>query len=281
MLPSQRNSLLCPNCRKLISSDESRCPYCGTANPGSWWKNNAWTRAFSDADQLIKLIIFTNIGMYILTLLIEPRLLGLSMNPLSFLSPAKSSLLFFGATGPIPIDRLHRWWSPVSANFLHGGIQHILFNMMAFKQLAPLTVREYGNYRMFTIYIISGTIGFWVSYLLGVRFTIGASAAVFGLMGAILYYGKSRGGIYGRTVYKQVGSWALVIFIFGLLVPGINNWAHGGGLAAGALLGFLLGYHEKKPERFFHKLLAGLGALITILILAWAVISGVYYRILG
>ena len=281
MVPYQRNSLLCPNCRKLISSDESQCPYCGTANPGSWWKNNAWTRGFSDADKLIKMIIFTNIGMYILTLLIEPRLLGLSMNPLSFLSPAKSSLLFFGATGTIPIDRLHRWWSLVSANFLHGGILHIFFNMMAFKQLAPLAVREYGNNRMFTIYIISGTIGFWVSYLLGVRFTIGASAAVCGLMGAILYYGKSRGGIYGQTVYKQVGSWALIIFIFGLLVPGINNWAHGGGLAAGALLGFLLGYHEKKPERFFHKLLAGLGALITILILARAVISGIYYRILG
>jgi rhomboid protease GluP len=280
MVPYQRNSFLCPNCRKLISSDEPQCPYCGITNPGSWWKNNAWTRRFSDADQLIKTIIFTNIGMYILTLLIEPRLLGLSMNPLSFLSPAKSSLLFFGATGTIPIDRWHRWWSLISANFLHGSILHILFNMMAFKQLAPLAAREYGSYRMFLIYIISGTIGFWVSYLLGVQFTIGASAAVFGLMGAILYYGKSRGGIYGQTVYKQVGSWALVIFLFGLLVPGINNWSHGGGLAAGTLLGFLLGYHEKKPERFFHNLLAGLCALLTILVLARAVISGIYYRFL-
>ena len=276
-----RHSFLCPNCRKLISSDESQCPYCGMTNPGSWWKNNAWLRVFFDADQLIKAIIFANIGMYIITLLIEPGLSSLSMNPFSFLSPANSSLLLLGATGTIPIDRLHRWWSLVSANFLHGGILHILFNMVAFKQLSLLVTREYGNYRMFVIYMLSGIFGFWVSYLAHVAFTMGASAAVCGLMGSALYYGKSRGGIYGKTIYQQVGTWALVVFLFGLIAPGINNWAHGGGLVAGFLLSFLLGYQEKKPERFFHKTIAGLCAFITILILVWATISGFYYRIGG
>ena len=276
---NQRSSLLCPNCRKLISSDEPRCPYCGIARPGAWWKNNAWARSISDADRLIRAIIFTNIGMYIATILIEPGLLTLSANPFSFLSPGYRSLLLLGATGTIPIDRAGRWWSLVSANFLHGGLLHIFFNIMAFKQLAPLVIREFGNYRMVSIYMISGTAGFWISYMAQVPFTIGASAAVCGLMGAILYYGKSRGGIYGQGIYRQVGTWALVIFLFGLLAPGINNWAHGGGLLSGALLGFLLGYQERRTERFFHKALAGVSVLLTVSILAWALISGLYYRL--
>jgi len=132
---------------------------------------------------------------------------------------------------------------------------------------------------MVTIYMIGGTAGFWISYLARVTFTIGASAAVCALMGAILYYGKSRGGVYGQSIYRQVGTWALLIFLFGFLAPGINNWAHGGGLLSGALLGFLLGYHERRPEGFYHKVLAGICILVTLLILAWALISGLYYRL--
>jgi len=279
MNQSQRNALLCPNCRKLISSDESQCPYCGIARPGAWWKNIAWVKSMSDADQLIRAIIFTNIGMYIATLLIAPGLSSLSANPFSFLSPDNRSLLLLGATGTMPIDRLGRWWSLVSANFLHGGLLHIFFNMVAFRQLAPLAIREYGNYRMVIIYMVGGTTGFWVSYLAGVTFTIGASAAVCALMGAILYFGKSRGGIYGQSVYRQVGAWALMIFLFGFLAPGINNWAHGGGLLSGGLLGFLLGYHERRPERLLHKSLAAACILLTVSILAWALISGLYYRL--
>jgi rhomboid protease GluP len=64
-------------------------------------------------------------------------------------------------------------------------------------------------------------------------------------------------------------------------VPGINNWGHGGGIAAGIGLGFLLGYQEKKRESLLHKLVAGSLAVITILILAWAVLSGIYFRFLA
>ena len=276
-----RRSILCPSCRKLISSDESRCPHCGIASPGSWWKNNVWTRAFLGADQLIRTIIYLNVGMYILSLLINPLASGLSLNPFSLLSPANESLLFLGATGTIPIDRLHRWWTLVSANYLHGGIFHILFNMGAFTQIAPLVLREYGAKRMIILYTLGGVIGFWISYLAGVAFTVGASAAVCGLIGASLYYGKSRGGSYGQAVYRQIGAWALGLLLFGLLMPGVNNWGHGGGICAGAALGFLLGYKERRRERLSHRILAGLCVALTLVILVWAAVSGIYYRILG
>ncbi|UCG65895.1 MAG: rhomboid family intramembrane serine protease [Deltaproteobacteria bacterium] len=281
MTSHQRQSILCPNCRKLISADESRCPHCGIARPGSWWKNNAWTRFFVSADQPIKAIVFLNLGMYVISLLFYPWSSGFSLNPLSLFSPSNKSLLVLGATGTIPIDRFHRWWSLVTANYLHGGIFHILFNMIALSQIAPLVIREYGAHRMVILYTLSGVIGFWVSYLAGVAFTIGASAAVCGLIGASLYYGKSRGGIYGKAIYKQISAWALGLFIFGLLVPGINNWGHGGGIVAGAILGFLLGYQEKRKESLLHRILAGSCVGLTLLVLGWAIASSIYYRFMA
>jgi len=275
----KRQSILCPNCRKLISSSEAKCPYCETARPGSWYKNNAWTRGFRDPGQFVKYIIAINVGMYIISILFNPKGAGLSMNPLTFLSPSNDSLFLLGATGTIPIDRYHRLWTLISAGFLHGGILHIFFNMAALRQLAFVTNREFGVYRMFVIYTLSGVIGFWVSYLAGVAFTIGASASVCGLVGAILYYGKSRGGVYGKNLYRQVAGWVVFLFAFGFLVPGINNWGHGGGILAGIVLGYLLGYQEKKKEKLFHKILAGACAAATLGILVWAILSAVYYNL--
>jgi len=259
-----RNSILCPNCRSLISIDETQCPHCGLRNPGSRWKNVFFRKGLFGADRIIVNIISVNVGMYILSILIKPGSTVLSANPLSFLSPGATSLLLLGASGTIPIDQLHRWWSVLTASWLHGGILHIFFNMIVLRQIGPFIVQEYGAYRMFSIYTLSGAGGFLASYLAGVPFTIGASAAVCGLIGAALYFGKSRGGQYGQAVYRQVGGWAIGIFLFGFLVPGINNWAHGGGLLCGALTGFLLGYHERDQENYFHKLLAAICVLSTL-----------------
>jgi rhomboid protease GluP len=98
-------------------------------------------------------------------------------------------------------------------------------------------------------------------------------------VGAILYYGKSRGGTYGTALYKQVGVWVVFLFVFGFLVPGINNWGHGGGIAAGLLLGFLLGYQERRPERLWHKWMAAICAVSTLLVLIWAVFSALLQRV--
>jgi rhomboid protease GluP len=120
---------------------------------------------------------------------------------------------------------------------------------------------------MFVIYTLGGVCGYLVSYAAGVQFTIGASAAVCGLAGSLLFYGKSRGGSYGSAVYQQLSGWVISIFIFGLLFPGINNWAHGGGLVGGALLGLLLGYMEKRRENIFHRALALLSVTVTVIAL--------------
>jgi membrane associated rhomboid family serine protease len=274
---SRNSALLCPGCRKLVSADEPKCPYCGLSKPGSPWKNTILTRGFSSGEGLVNTIISINAAMYLLSLFVGSRGFHLSGNPMTFLSPDSQGLLRLGASGTIPIDQLHHWWSLVSASYLHGGILHIVFNMLALRQISPLVIREYGTHRMTIIYTLSGVCGFLVSYLAGVNFTIGASAAVCGLIGATLYYGKRRGGTYGHAVYRQVGGWAIGIALFGLVIPGINNWAHGGGMAAGILVGLLTGYHERKKENMTHRLLGGACLAGTALILLWAVFTGLSY----
>jgi len=273
---SEKKSMLCPSCRKLISSYEERCPCCGISNPGSRWKKSLPARILNNPQDMIKIIIYTNIVFYALTILLNPSKMGISMNPLTFLSPSNNSLFLFGATGTIPIDRLDWWWTLVSASYLHGGLLHIFFNMMALRQLGPFVIHEYGLNRFFTIYTLTGIAGFYVSYLAGIPFTIGASASICGLIGATLYYGKSRGGFYGDAIFKQVMGWVIFLGIFGFIVPGINNWGHGGGIVSGLLLGFILGYNESKMESQLHRTLA-LGCIfLTAGILLWAVLHAVY-----
>ena len=276
----QRQSILCPNCRKLISTSESNCPYCGTAKPAVWYKNNAWTRDFRDPNQIIKIIIAMNVVMFILSFLFNPKATGFSPDPFTFLAPSGRSLELLGATGFVPIYEFKRYWTLISANYLHGGILHIFFNMVAFRQLASIVIREFGLYRMFAIYTLSGVFGFWISYVFEVNWTIGASAAVCGLVGAILYYGHSRGGIYGKTLYKQISIWVVFLLVFGFVVPGINNWGHGGGILAGVALGFMLGYQEKRRENLLHKMLAGACAVVTILVLIWTISSAAYFQLM-
>jgi len=273
-MPNQ--AMLCPQCRKLISADEPVCPYCGVKLTGPLRGRSLFSLS---GQQLIRLVIYANIAMFALSLLIAPRLSSLSANPMQLLSPDSRSLLWLGATGALPIGHYHRWWSLLSANYLHGNLLHIVFNMLAFRQLSTLTLVEYGVSRTFSIYTLSGIIGFYISYVVGIPLTIGASAAVCGLMGALLYYGISRGGVYGQALYRQVGGWIVTLFLFGLLIPGINNWGHGGGILAGAGLGYLMGYSDRQPEKPWHRRLAGVCMLATAAVLIWAVASSILLRL--
>jgi len=125
---------------------------------------------------------------------------------------------------------------------------------------------------MFIIYTLGGVIGYVISYFAGVPFTIGASAAVCSLIGALLYYGKSRGGAYGNSVYRDVSGWVISLFVFGFIFPGINNWGHGGGIIGGIVIGALIGYNERRRENKFDHALALICGLATVGILGLAVV---------
>ena len=263
-----QRAMLCPRCRQLIGSDEAVCSWCGTGRSAPWWQIMNWTRGAMDADWLVQFLITANVLYFAVSLLLSARAGGFG----ALLSPGQTSLMLLGATGTYPIDQFGRYWTLLSANYLHGGFLHIIFNLMAIKQIAPWASSEYGPYRMFTIYTLGGVFGYVVSYLAGVPFTIGASAAVCSLIGALLFYGKSRGGAYGSSVYREVSGWVISLFVFGLIFPGINNWGHGGGIIGGVIVGWLMGYKERRRENYFDQALALLCGLATVGVLGWAVV---------
>ena len=264
-----QRAIMCPRCRRLIGSEEAVCSWCGTPRSAPWWKIMSWMRGTIDSDWIVKALITANVLYYALSFIISSSG-GASRG---FFSPGQQSMLLLGATGTYPIDYFGRYWTVISANYLHGGILHLVFNLMALKQIAPMVSVEYGRSRMFTIYTIGGVLGYVVSYYAGVPFTIGASAAVCSLIGSLLYYGKSRGGAYGSSVYREVSGWVISLFIFGLIFPGINNWAHGGGLIGGMIIGALMAYNERRRENYFDHALALLCAAVTVGILGWAVMG--------
>lgn len=275
---AQPGARICQGCGRLIGGDLATCPYCSSRQAGSGWR--AWL-AFSDKGdpaRPVRLLIAANVIMFILSILIDPRLS--SFSPFEFLAPTNQSLLILGSTGSLPLWQMGRWWSLVAAGFLHGGLLHLVFNMLALRQLAPLMLHEFGIERSIVIYSLGSIGGFLVSALAGVNLTIGASAAVCSLIGALLYYGKSRGGTYGTAIFSQIGGWAVGIALFGFLFPGINNWGHGGGMAAGALLAWLLGYREVRRESAAQRLMAKICIIATALVLAWSVLNGLAFLVL-
>ena len=268
-----QRAILCPRCRRLVGSEEAVCSWCGTARSAPWWQFIHWSKGVMDSDWLIKTLISANVLYFALSLVLSTR----TGDSGSFLSPGQTSLMLLGATGTYPIAHFGRFWTVISANYLHGGIIHLIFNLMALKQIAPWASGEFGSSRMFTIYTLGGVIGYLISFFAGVPFTIGASAAVCSLIGALLYYGKSRGGAYGSSVYREVSGWIISLFVFGLIFPGINNWGHGGGIIGGVVIGALIGYNERRRENSFDHTLALLCALATVGVLGWATVRAFIY----
>jgi len=268
----KNRAILCPRCRRLIGSDEASCSWCGASRSAGWWHAIARGRGALDGEWLVKAIITVNIALFLCSLLLTTRR-GLTGNPLSLFTPDQTSLLLLGATGTVPVAEFGRTWSLLTANYLHGGILHIIFNMMALRQIAPWVTQEFGASRMFVIYTLGGVFGYLVSLLAGIPFTIGASAAICSLIGALLYFGRSRGGSYGAAVFREVSGWVVGLVLFGLVMPGINNWGHGGGIIGGIVLGKLLGYRERREEGPFHRYLALFCAGTTVAVLSWTVFS--------
>jgi rhomboid protease GluP len=131
-------------------------------------------------------------------------------------------------------------WRLLTSMFIHIGILHITFNMYALWAIGPLTERVFGHRRFFIIYILSGLGGSFASFLFTTALSAGASGAIFGLVGALLYYSYKRPSLWKSGLGINLVVIIVVNFIFGLTQPGIDNFAHLGGLLTGAVISVLL-----------------------------------------
>lgn len=279
MLRQKWGSVVCPSCGTLVGVQDEVCLSCGRRNPGLWGFAPLLSRWGRDLG-FTHFVIWGCVVLYVLSLLLDINGIR-SGGLLNFLSPSVSSLFLMGASGAIPVFGFGRWWTFLSAGWLHAGILHILFNMMWVRQLAPATSELYGPSRMVIIYTIAGVAGFAAStisggfltflpgFLRGAGFTVGASAPIFGLLGALVFYGRRTGS---RTVGEQAKSWAVILLIFGFIMPGIDNWAHLGGFAGGYVSARYL--DPLYPERLDHLIAALICLGLTLAAVAFSIIHG-------
>jgi rhomboid protease GluP len=208
--------------------------------------------------------------LYVASLLVDPTAALRPRGLFEIFAPSNQALWTLGATGAIPW-RLDRWWTLLTAIYLHGGLLHILFNLLWIRQLGPAVEDLYGSARFVVIFTVSGVLGFLVSNTVGVAFTIGASGSIFGLLGAIVAFGQRRGGAFGSAVLRQYGMWAVILFLFGLFMPGVNNYAHAGGFVGGAIAGYLFSSAERRAERGLDQILAAAAGVATVLAFGFAI----------
>ncbi len=176
------------------------------------------------------LIVVVCVALYLLALLSDPSAIFQSRGMLGILAPSFESSLMFGMTGGGLVYQYDHWWTLITAIYLHGGLLHIFFNMMWVRQLGPLVEELFGPFRLFTIFTVAGVAGFWLSATMGLNATLGASGSIFGLLAAAIVYGRRSGS---SLFTRQFLQWAGILFVFGLVFPGIDNWAHLGGFAGG------------------------------------------------
>jgi rhomboid protease GluP len=274
MIDRQKSgSAVCPNCGRLVSINAKECMNCGRKNPGLFGYGPALKRVLGKMSGIAQPIIITSVVLYIIALIIDPAAIFRSFGLFQLLSPSREALFRIGMTGSYPVA-IGRWWTVITAIYLHGGILHILFNMLWLRNLGNPVEELFGTSRAFVIFTLSGIAGFILSNAFNIPITVGASGSIFGLLGALVYYGRKRGGVIGNAVFKQVGTWAAVMFLFGFMMSGVNNWAHAGGFIGGYLSAYWLGFHEIKPESQGHKILALACIVLTIISFGLALLLG-------
>ncbi len=282
MARARTGSILCPSCGQLVGVNDAQCLNCGRRNPGMWGFASA-LRGLGRDQGFVPLVLWGCGALYLATLASDPG--GIEMSGLFSLgSPSLESLFLFGASGALPVFRYGRWWTILSAPWLHGGLLHILFNMLWIRQLAPATVHFYGAGRTVIIYTVGGALGFLASsvagqyltflpgFLRGAGFTVGASAPLFALLGALLHYGHRSGSAH---ITEQVRGMALGMLLFGFVMRGVDNWAHLGGLAGGYVMARWL--DPLLPERGDHMVTALLCLVLSLAAVLASIATGLRF----
>ncbi len=276
MFKRQRTgSVVCASCGSLVGVNDEQCYTCGRRNPGLWGFGPMLRRLGSDFG-FITLVVYGCSALYVVSLLLTLRdgqsIMGSGL--LSILRPGELATLRLGISGAVPVFE-GMWWTVLSAGWLHGSVLHIIVNMMAVRQIGPAAADIYGGARVVIIYTLASACGFLLSSVAGhvmprlpiiggAHFTLGASGAIFGLVGALMYYSRRTGS---SLMTSQLSGYVVSMAVFGVLLPGIDNYAHAGGFAGGYLVGMWL--DPLKPERVDHMV----GALVCLLATVAAIVT--------
>ncbi len=161
------------------------------------------------------------------------------------------------------------WYRLITAGYLHTQFFHILMNMMGLYNIGPIVEEIYGTRRLFTLYTVATIVGFTLSAMWSPRVpSLGASAGIFGLLGALIAYGVHSKSFAARHLQTQCLMNAGIGFIMGGFLPMIDNAAHLGGLIGGFGVAYFAGlprWVDDTREKFW-----GLASLVSLLLTLYA-----------
>jgi rhomboid protease GluP len=258
-MPQTQGSMICPQCGKLIGVGEEKCPFCGAWRPGLYGLTPALNRLVGSRLDLVAIIMTSCVALFVASLVLQPEAILQIQGFFSILSPGTRALYQLGMTGG-EAWRLGWWWTLFTAIYLHGGLLHIFFNLMWIRDLGPAVTNAYGPARAYVIFVLSGALGFLISNLFSGAPSVGASGSIFGMLAALIVYGRKRGGV---EMTQQLWQWAIILFVLGFVMSRVNNWAHGGGFVGGWLIAQIMGFSGERRE----------GRLVQVLALALLAIT--------
>jgi rhomboid protease GluP len=242
------------HCGALVDQDTVICPRCGERAPS--WRGQVAQRAFRvvvpGRYPAAILLIVANVGLF------AAEWLGLT--------PRMADRAAF-----IPILFVQgEYWRLITYAYLHANLMHIAFNMLALSQLGFLLEEEIGWARFLAAYTLTALAGAFMDLVMGIP-VVGASGAIFGLIGFGLSYAHFTGGSRGAAMRGFFLQWALYGFLFGALVPRVDNYCHAGGFVLGLVLGFLVERERIHAERLARvwRALAWLLIAMTLAAFGW------------
>lgn len=181
------------------------------------------------------------------------------------------NLLYYGANYR-PAVQAGEWYRLFSSMFIHAGVLHLMLNMYALYIIGGQMESYLGKIRYIIVYILSGLVGNLFSLIFTNSVTVGASGAIFGLLGSLLYFGYHYRLILGNSLRHEVIPVILANLLIGLMIPGVDIWAHIGGLVGGVFATMAVGVPGKIHQRSIIN-----GVICTLLLIGFLGYIVFYY----
>lgn len=178
-------------------------------------------------------LIGLNIIFYLISAYFSGNLLEIDIRVLVFLGAKVNALIDMG-----------EYYRLITCMFLHGNVVHLILNMYALYCIGPITEEIYGKRKYIIIYFVSGIISSLFSYSFSEGISIGASGAIFGVLGAAFYFALKMRRTIGRDFLRSIGSALLINIVIGLSVSNVDNFGHFGGVVGGIIISVVLGFRK-------------------------------------
>jgi membrane associated rhomboid family serine protease len=241
--PDRATGVHCTRCGKPICTDCMRpasvgyqCPDCAEEAAKSLPRSRR-VLAIGTPGPVTRVLVALNLAVFVLELATGGQL-GFDLT-----SSFNSSLVTWGGLQPLEIAFHGEYYRLITATFLHGGLLHVALNMYVLWILGSMLEPSLGSRRFAIVYFVSGLTASATSYWLGPagQIGVGASGAIFGLLGAWLAFAfRRRDTAFGAMQLRQALFWVGLNFVLGLRIGGIDNFAHLGGLVGGIISGAIV-----------------------------------------